>query len=768
MSLTVAQPQPWPQTVFSVTDFGADGTGAKDDTAAIQAALAAAEKDGGGIVLLPRGRYRVTDTLTIPRFTVLRGEKTEWTCLFWPDMPKPPEALIKGTNSFSLEDLTLYCSNYTHCIMGDLGNQPDAGNVTLRRVRVRADRYRGHLKPEDVDRLFRDSLRYNQGDTVRLGGVNVVITDCDLYGSGRSLFLSRVRGGRVANNALYNGRHGWYCISGSDGLIFENNRIIGADLMSTGGGLNCLDGSSYSRNIYYAHNALSLMHGWDREAMTSDAGGGAYLGKAVSAGPSTLTLADDARWVNRDWRGAAVLVVDGKGRGQYRRVAKAAERTVEVDQPLAVPLDDTSVISITMLQEHYILARNDFSDAGIAIQFYGISVEHIIAGNRSTRAGGFQNIGKLYSGRYDQPPEKNFGHQPSWFCQFLDNEILEGSIYRSGANNAILSGDSVVGVYGWPPTKTWPWPYNVGTVVRGNKLLNNARIHLGGSQNDLPSMRDAVVENNTIADSDEGVRLDRATASVFVRGNRFTNVRQPLSGTGADKALITPAQRAEAERSRLRALARDLGIAEDPTDWPQVRQGIERLSKLPDGSAEATALADGVLEAALTAVAQRKDTLPFQTLAPLLDLQLSVARESTLPSVLQSGKGGAATLALSVAAPSASPTWTLAADVTPPAGWAVGSQQLSAQPKSAQVSIPLTVPAGAWGRHELPVTVRVGPPSAALRVPTSVTIGSGYLRDWMLIGPFANKTKTPLDISLHPPDDGIDLRAEYDGLAGKV
>lgn len=54
--------------VFNVKhpQFGAEGNNTADDTAAIQAAIDACEDAGGGIVLLPTGEYRVTDTLVLP------------------------------------------------------------------------------------------------------------------------------------------------------------------------------------------------------------------------------------------------------------------------------------------------------------------------------------------------------------------------------------------------------------------------------------------------------------------------------------------------------------------------------------------------------------------------------------------------------------------------------------------------------------------------------------------------------------------------------
>ncbi len=524
-TLTIAPPPAWPTKTFNIRDFGADGSGTRDDTAALQAALDAAGASGGGIVLLPRGRYQATDTLAIPRGVELRGERQEWTALFWPDMATPPEALIKGTNSFALAELTLYASNHRHIVVGDLGNVPEAGNVRLWRVRIRADMFRGHMKPEEVDARFRAALRHSTGgpDCVRLGGDNIHIADCDFYGSGRSLYLSRARNSVVRDTSLYNGRWGWYCLEGSQNLIFDRNRLIGGDLQSTGGGLANY-GTAASTNIYFAHTVLRNMMGWDREAITSDAGGGLYYGPIVKAEGRTVTLPDDPKPGKRDWTGAAVYIVQGKGWSQTRTLTGVEGATLTVDAPWDVPPDATSLIEITQMHRHYLVVGNDFADNGVSVQFYGGAIEHIVAGNTCARSGGYQTIAKPYGG-YHLPPDKNPNHQLSFFCQFLDNTITEGALYRAGANNAILSGEANIGVFGWPLTKDWPWPYNVGAVVRGNRLLNNARIHVGGSANANPSVADVVIEGNDVRSADVGVQLDRGVTGLVVRRNRLENLQ---------------------------------------------------------------------------------------------------------------------------------------------------------------------------------------------------------------------------------------------------
>lgn len=60
--------------MLNVMAFGAAGNGTADDTAAINAALAAANAQGGGVVYLPWGTYLVSGTLSIPPYVTLAGQ----------------------------------------------------------------------------------------------------------------------------------------------------------------------------------------------------------------------------------------------------------------------------------------------------------------------------------------------------------------------------------------------------------------------------------------------------------------------------------------------------------------------------------------------------------------------------------------------------------------------------------------------------------------------------------------------------------------------
>lgn len=61
-------------TVFDVTQLGAVGDGSADATAGFQAALDRAGAEGGGVVYVPAGRYRVSDGLHIRHGVVIQGD----------------------------------------------------------------------------------------------------------------------------------------------------------------------------------------------------------------------------------------------------------------------------------------------------------------------------------------------------------------------------------------------------------------------------------------------------------------------------------------------------------------------------------------------------------------------------------------------------------------------------------------------------------------------------------------------------------------------
>jgi len=202
-SIQIKEKIQWPQKVFNVVDYGAkpnfDPSRSRldktNDSPAFQQALDAAKANGGGVVYIPKGCYRLVEPLTVSRFVTIRGESTLGTNLGWTDKQDPPIGLINGSNNFAVEDLTIFVQNYYSVIHGDHGHIAGSGNIVVRRVCIRANRFVGV-----TNRFFDDykteviNRQWNVGRRIAalfFGGENIEITDCDVLASHNSVILDK-------------------------------------------------------------------------------------------------------------------------------------------------------------------------------------------------------------------------------------------------------------------------------------------------------------------------------------------------------------------------------------------------------------------------------------------------------------------------------------------------------------------------------------------------------------------------------------------------
>ncbi len=521
--ISIKSQQQWPTEIFDVREFG------------FEAALKTAENNGGGVIYFPRGRYRMEGQINLPDFTVLKGEAMGLVNLYWPDMEEPPPSLITG-ETFGIKDLSIYCQNYRNVI----SDSRDSTGVLIQRVRIRANCFFMQMEPEGEFRgrqAIQSHLRTQAA--LRLIGKNFKVTDCDLYASNMVLALdphgftkSGPRFGIIARNTIRYGGRG-YRFEAIDGLIFEDNDIQGNNLTSIGNDITTFWNNS-SQNLYYARNCLRHMYGADREMMTLDAGGGAYFGKAEKVDGAKLLLQSDPEFMDyapegrkhTDWEGAAVVILDGKGAGQYRRVVSNEGRMWEVDRPWDIDPDGSSHVSIVPFRGRYLFIGNAFQDGG-AFQLYGMSIDCIIAENTGARMDGFFAWGRNPHG---------WGWQPSWFCQFLENEITEGNGY--GHRSAFI------GTFTSDNNEKYAGPLARAAIHRRNVLHNNSRIRIHGTT------AGAIVEGCMIANSERGIEVGGDTDAVLLRENTFRNVADPIYGEGIGKIMNECGESRETENGR--------------------------------------------------------------------------------------------------------------------------------------------------------------------------------------------------------------------------
>lgn len=721
----------WEDRIFNVVDFGAVPNDRAGDTQALRAALAAAGQSGGGIVHLPRGRYQIQGTLEIPPFTLLQGESLELSQLYWPDVQKPPAALIKGSHDFGVEDLFITSGNYLNGIVSGRLADPASGRVVIRRVRMRLLRDQ-YVSAEE--RLRRHSL---PGHALDLEGEFVRVTDCDIVTSGRGgSFALRVRYGQITGNRFINGGNS---ISGSENLIFENNT-------ATGGGVSATPAPLYQRNIYFANNRLERNFAHDREAMTLDGGAHTYRGTVTNVAGTLLVLADESMaWRNGadHWINGGIMVLAGRGAGQLRRIRHIDGRTVEVDRPWTIEPDDSSLIAISYFRERHLFVGNRSEDATIALQLYGSLIEGIVAGNTSARAGGFHNFGMWKGG----------GPEPSWYIQYFDDEILEGNAYR-GPMNEIPSLDSHLAIRDRGHSET-DYSFTRTCLARRCILRNNARIEVLGN-----GIADNIlIENCLVKNADVGLYVDPRAEGVILRGNRFDNVLEPM--TGAIKHAVT--HPADLVLAALSGAQTQLG-AEAPAAWIRIQRDLETLAFATTAVRARAFLAEAV--AALASNGSEEYTADL--MRTLLGIDVAVDTD-VLATAATTGQATAVPAQVSI------PSWSLpvsvALRVNPFPGWTVASGPAQAiEPGgTARFALQTAVPQKVAGPFDLPFTGDVRGNGWRLSFTDHAGPGRLTVTDWLVVGPFQNESGEVIDKIVHPPELKLDVTARYetrDGVKG--
>ena len=185
-------------------------------------------------------------------------------------------------------------------------------------------------------------------------------------------------------------------------------------------------------------------------------------------------------------------------------VEKFEPNKLVLDRPFDVPVDATSQFYAANAMTRHILFDNQWSDTGIAAQFYGGALDCVMAGNKSARSGGF----------------RAWGNETAWYVQMLGNEITEGYGTIGPEANAGSSALNVIGPYLTRNGIRFTGTTVRGIVMRRNVLHNNATITLRGA------IHDALLENNQIKHSNKGIVGDlwQRQNGVLLRGNTFDDV----------------------------------------------------------------------------------------------------------------------------------------------------------------------------------------------------------------------------------------------------
>lgn len=581
-SIVISKARVWPVKVFDVTEYGArpddpmylqyytgmHAPGQDDDTSGIQKAIDAAGENGGGVVYFPRGIYVLSKGLTVGKYVTLRGQGRGMVALSWVDDTqerkqtvndrrmliyeptkdvgnKPHPYLIRGVGDFAVEELSMYAVNHHAGIQSMHGYRTDdSGNVRIHRVLMRLDRYVNAYSGRHYTD-YKDVLAKRRADTRRvgaidIGGNNIEITQCDVYSSRQVLTLNRATGRISGNRFTARPRHWIVFARGCSEMIFEDNYCAngGVSLNSTHG-IVSNDGktsylAAYSRHLYCARNRMHDSYVKDRDGgFNSDFHGptGFYNGRIVSASGRLVMLPDDLATGGMEdkWLGAAVIVVGGKGAGQYRRIVGGSGRQVESDRPWLVEPDGSSTISCAKSHDHVIAVDNKVWDTGNTVLFWCGGLDMVAARNVSVRGGSIQLTSLASYG----------GILAGMRAQFFDNVIEEGINWGAAY---IFPRGSFIGSITYPPVYVgyeagdarmcdYRGAFCMDQVFRRNRIENNGRFYVGGNVDNV------LLEGCVVRHADVGIEVDK-------KGGRWTDAMEG----GPTNVLVHAADIAEVKR----------------------------------------------------------------------------------------------------------------------------------------------------------------------------------------------------------------------------
>ncbi|MBM4044884.1 MAG: hypothetical protein FJ279_07210 [Planctomycetes bacterium] len=807
--IVVRKPEAWLQNVVSVKRHGVTGDGVTDDTVGVQAAIDAVAGGGGGVLFFPNGRYKLSSALKVPPKVFLRGESQDGTQLFWTNHEfHRLECVLLGSHHFGLEDMTLWFVGAENGILTttstiwhdkrrwdrtkeSAADGPPQGHITLRRVRMRWLLYYGLPEVAEDVRLYQqmnvgDGIGA-RGDLLKLSGPNIRLIGCDLYSSGRLMQLDAADGAIVTGNTCSIGRQGYVSLQSGRKHLWENNRFTGADNQTRA--LVFLEGMPYVESLYFGRNDLAHANYADAETFSTDGASAQHFGRVASATPTRLTLVEPVKWNTTRFkdgpRDHLLFVLDGKGRGQFRRVVEATGNTVTVEPPLRVAPDATSVVGVNHNVCDWVVVGNRFADS-TCVQMYGIGFNILFAENLLERLSyGLALFGTVHA---KEVPEPNF------FIQVLANRLTPPRFDpRVYARRVVESGVGLWNFY--PRGEKFPHPFTVGCVVRGNEL-SGGMIELATSAKEPhgTSIEDVIIEDNAVADSRYGIALGERTSGVCMRGNRFRNVVQPLRGVitlaenyqqkpsdyavsvkqwppGPSELWLHPAEvflaRLEAVRTGLRQSGQAL-----PDDLERLESAARPLLSRPCQAPEVEQACRGLLDKLWAALAAHTGGYPVSLLEGLIGLRLGLdENKSSLSYFLARSTGGAGDVLFIASLPEGMDAVTLTLKPDWPQGWEPATPALMAEVKPGQdteLRTKVKVPAGSWGRYGLPVQVEVSRAGQTVKARLEGAVGLCSLGEWMVIGPFARQGDAAQDVTRHPPESRLDLKAEYDGLAGKI
>ncbi|AMJ67939.1 hypothetical protein AXW84_22850 [Hymenobacter sp. PAMC 26628] len=518
------------------------GDGIANDLPALQAAVDRASADGGGIVLLPAGVYKlalnaggglymrnrvvvqgVGKDLTILRFGY-NSQTSGWSAdghwgLIWDNIKQG-----------GLADLAMLNVDNT----GNFYNNMTGTGSELFMQRIRFDLNLGSwLFWNNSTKLVISNSTFTQGVDAKAGYHGLLQLDgCQDFVVSHNSFTYAVDGLNLNNTSRG---------------VFEDNQVYRDGSARWPVSLNLVNHVlilNFAQDIAVLRNQFKVINGPaqninDGETIIAEGGGGAGSRIDEDAGTASGATATTLQDNSKNWpamiKQPVVTIVRGPGMGQWRRIISRTANVLVLDRPWDVlPQAGSRYAIFNWGARSWLVQGNTMEGNRRGITLYqNATTDLAIVSNTLTN-----------SGSIDLTPwqmENIGGNVPQEFLPVYDTQIIGNDVADTDGSNGVFIGvhtvqyvqprsfgTSVIGVEVRHNTLTAHQP-NVPAVVDSNfpeGYINNVHFQPGASNyvdEQTPAILGSIFQDNTAINCNQAVHLNSGSYNTLVCNMQLVN-----------------------------------------------------------------------------------------------------------------------------------------------------------------------------------------------------------------------------------------------------
>ncbi len=524
LPLKVTSEPDFPQTLYVATEHGVKGDSFTDNRDALQRLIDTVGENGGGIVFLPAGSYRVDDMLQMRSHVVLRGAGRDATTVFFGGDPHKKKRCrwfisAREVDHTGFEDLTIRASTpMSLAISYYNGGKPTYDTHILRcrivdgsvGVHYNVDMEVGHSsfegQPFHAHNLKRAWIHDNEFTMRRLRGYPVsfwATENCT-----------------IEHNRAYGSNRGF--VWQTHGHFGHYHNLIDANVVET-----------------------ARMGGNAGETYLFEGAGFQWYGEPTEIHPNGFTV-DKADWRPDRLKDSFAVITAGRGLGQYVRIASNSATEVTLERPWSILPSGAVRISVLRGVVENAICNNRHVDCDNSMMFYGCGMLN----NRIYRNRSENSLGVSIWSLGDASENVLV---PDYFNIF-DGNVLEDQggfwLTRRGdlkqdvgvrTLNNIFRNNFIADVR----RKRENQYGNVWEEVRHGSyrpVQSAFWMDIGRSyspdRTQGPIWIDTLIERNYITRCDWGIELRKISGGTVVQANTFFDVRLPVVDGGTGNAIM--------------------------------------------------------------------------------------------------------------------------------------------------------------------------------------------------------------------------------------